>query len=131
MGTEAEEIYKTFNLTEAEENCFDTVLSKFDNYFKPQVNVIRMRRIFQRRIQMTNETEETYYRALYKAAEECEFGALKKERIRDQSVYVCVVANASKCVPIEYSTLVFLFRGRKGSSVLVASSWLLRFQVNV
>ena len=106
MGTEAEEIYKTFNLTEAEENCFDTVLSKFDNYFKPQVNVIRMRRIFQRRIQMTNETEETYYRALYKPAEECEFGALKKERIRDQ--FISGILDESLAVKLEH-----LYMGKK------------------
>ena len=49
MGGEAEEIMKTFNLTDGERNNFEFVLKKFDEYFKPMVNVMRMRRIFQRR----------------------------------------------------------------------------------
>ena len=36
MGPEADDIFKTFGLSE-----------KFDEYFKPKVNIIRMRRIFQ------------------------------------------------------------------------------------
>lgn len=86
MGMEAEEIERTFNLTEEERNVFNTVLTKFDEYFKPKVNVIRMRRIFQRRTQQANENEESYFRALYNAAQDCEFGCLKKERIRDQFI---------------------------------------------
>lgn len=87
MGPEAEEIVKTFGLLEQEEKDFDLILRKFDEYFKPKINVIRMRRMFQRRIQQPNENEEAYLRALYTAAEDCGFGDLKKERIRDQ--YIC------------------------------------------
>ena len=87
MGSEAGEIVRTFALSEEEEKNFDLVLRKFDEYFKPKVNVIRMRRIFQRRLQQANENEETYLRVLYTAAEDCDFGTLKKERIRDQ--FIC------------------------------------------
>ena len=45
-----------------------------------------MRRIFQRRIQQTHENEDTYLTALYAAVEDCNFGDLKKERIRDQFI---------------------------------------------
>ena len=45
-----------------------------------------MRRIFQRRLQQSSENEECYLRALYTASEDCEFGALKPERIRDQFI---------------------------------------------
>ena len=86
MAIEAEDIVRTFNLTSEEEKSNDTVLAKFDNYFKPKVNVIRMRRLFQRRIQERNENEEAYFRALHAAAEDCEFGDPKKERIRDQFI---------------------------------------------
>ena len=50
---------------------------------QPKVNVIRMRRIFQSRLQQPSENEECYLRVLYTASEDCEFGALKRERIRD------------------------------------------------
>ena len=86
MGIEAEDIVRTFNLTSEEEKSCDAVLAKFDNYFKPKVNVIRMRQLFQRRIQERNENEEAYFRALHAAAEDGEFADLKKERIRDQFI---------------------------------------------
>ena len=86
MGYESEEIVETFNLTEAEAKKFDIVFSKFDSYFKPKINVIRMRRIFQRKMQLATENEETYLRGLYIAAQDCQFGDLKKERIRDQLI---------------------------------------------
>ena len=86
MGAEAEDMMKTFELSTEEAGKFDTVLKKFDEYFKPQINIIRLRRLFQRRTQESNETEEMYLRALFVAAEDCEFGNLKKERIRDQFI---------------------------------------------
>jgi hypothetical protein len=86
MGYDAEEIVKTFGLTSAEEKNFSVVLKKFEAYFKPKVNVIRLRRIFQRRLQHSTESEELYLRSLYTAAQDCEFGILKKERIRDQFI---------------------------------------------
>ena len=86
MGPEADDIFKTFGLSEENQKIFDVVLKKFDEYFKPKVNIIRMRRIFQRRIQQTHENEDTYLRALYAAAEDCNFGDLKKEKIRDQFI---------------------------------------------
>ena len=66
---------KTFNLTDGPRNNFEFVLKKLAEYFKPKVNVIRMRRIFQRRLQQPSENEECYLRALYTASEDCEFGA--------------------------------------------------------
>lgn len=86
MGYEAEEVFKTFGLTATEEKKWDTVLRKYDEYFKPKTNIIRLRRIFQRRMQQHNESIEAYLRALYITAEDCDFGTLKKERIRDQFV---------------------------------------------
>ena len=86
MGAEAEDVLKTFGLSNEDEKKFEVVIKKFDEYFKPKVNVIRLRRIFQRRTQEHGETEEVYLRALFVAAEDCDFGELKKERIRDQFI---------------------------------------------
>ena len=87
MGPEAEEIVRTFAMSEEEEKNFDLVLRKFDEYFKPKVNIVRKRRIFQQRLQQANENEETYLRVLYTAVEDRDFGRLKKECIRD--LFIC------------------------------------------
>ena len=86
MGPEADDVMKTFGLSLAEETKYEIVLQKFQEYFKPKVNIIRLRRIFQRRMQEGDESEEVYLRALFVASNDCEFGELKKERIRDQFI---------------------------------------------
>lgn len=85
MGNEAEEILKTFNLTDEQSKSFDIILARFDDYFKPKKNIIRLRRIFNRRLQEEGEDIEIYLRALYNVADDCSFTD-KKERIRDQFV---------------------------------------------
>ena len=84
MGNEADEILKTFNLTDEESSSFDTILARFDEYFKPKKNIIRLRRIFNRRLQ-EEEDIEIYIRSLYSIADDCSFTD-KKEKIRDQFV---------------------------------------------
>ena len=53
MGDESETIFKTFALTE--QNDFDTVMSKFDTYFRPKVNYLEYRVSFQNRVQNYDE----------------------------------------------------------------------------
>ena len=43
MGDESETKFKTFALTDVEQNDFDTVMSKFDTYFRPKVNYLEYR----------------------------------------------------------------------------------------
>ena len=45
MGPEAEEIMKTFNLSEDEAKEYETVKEKFRNYFATRKNVLRFRRV--------------------------------------------------------------------------------------
>ena len=85
MGMQCEDILKTMNLTDDESKSFDTIINKFDNYFKPRRNEIRLRRIFHKRNQEESEDIEEYLRALYLAAEDCKFED-KKTRIRDQFI---------------------------------------------
>ncbi|KAA0190342.1 hypothetical protein HAZT_HAZT004224 [Hyalella azteca] len=86
MGAEAEDVFRTFELGEEEAKNFEIVLERFDGYFKPKINIIRLRRIFQRRIQQPGENEETYLRSLFVASQDCEFGISARERIRDQFI---------------------------------------------
>ena len=85
MGIESEEIIRTFELTAEELKSYKTVIGKFDGYFKPKKNILRLRRIFHQRQQKEEEDEEIYLRALYSLAEDCNFHD-KKESIRDQFI---------------------------------------------
>ena len=85
MGAEAEDVVRTFNLTADEAKDYAIVKDKFKNYFSPRKNVLRLRRMFYRRVQQPHEDTEVYLRALYTASEYCNFGD-KKESIRDQFV---------------------------------------------
>lgn len=56
LGKEAEQVYKTFTFEEREEEDYEIVLEKLDNYFVPKVNTIHERARFHQRIQRTGET---------------------------------------------------------------------------
>ncbi|CAL9685243.1 unnamed protein product [Knipowitschia caucasica] len=87
MGNEAENIFKTFTFTEEEdENDYETVLEKFDEYFIPKRNTIHERACFYQRQQKPGEMAETFIRALHELSENCEFGDKKNEHIRDKLV---------------------------------------------
>ena len=87
MGNEAENIFKTFTFTEEEdENDYETVLEKFDEYFIPKRNTIHERACFYQRQQKPGEMAETFIRALHELSENCEFGDKKNEHIRDRLV---------------------------------------------
>ena len=85
LGPEAEEVLKTFNLSEEDGKKYEVVVGKFKNYFSPRKNVLRLRRQFYKRTQQPHEDTEVYLRALYTASEYCGF-ADRKESIRDQFV---------------------------------------------
>ena len=60
MGPEAEEIAKTFNLSEDEAKKYQMVIAKFDSHFTPQKNVLRLRQTFYRRVQQSQEDTEFF-----------------------------------------------------------------------
>ena len=69
MGSEAENIFKSFNF--ADEKKFDVVLKKYDEYFYPKRNVIHERACFHQRVQRPGEKAEMFIRALYEMSEHC------------------------------------------------------------
>ena len=82
---QCEDILKTMNLTDDKSKLFDTIINKFDNYFKPQINGIWLRRILHKWNQEKSEDIELYLRALYLAAEDYKFED-KKIRILNQFI---------------------------------------------
>uniref|UniRef100_A0AAV2LJT0 Retrotransposon gag domain-containing protein n=1 Tax=Knipowitschia caucasica TaxID=637954 RepID=A0AAV2LJT0_KNICA len=86
MGSEAEKLFTSFNLSEDEKKSYEAVLKKFDEYFIPRRNIIHERACFYQRGQQPGETAEQYIRVLYEVAEHREFGDKRDEHIRDRLV---------------------------------------------
>ena len=80
MGPSADDVLTTFEFDEGEKAKFDIVKLKFDQYFNVRQNVIYERAKFNQRRQ---EVEE-FIMSLYCLAENCAYGALKEEMIRDR-----------------------------------------------
>ena len=86
IGEEAESVLSSMNVTQDERSEYDTVLTKFDDFFKVRRNVIFERARFNRRNQREGETSEEYIMELYRLSESCDYGELTSEMIRDRLV---------------------------------------------
>ena len=86
LGEEAEAVLSSTNPTEDDRKDYARVIGKFDEYFKVRKNVIYKRARFNKRNQQNGESAEQYIMALYKLAENCDYGDLKEEMIRDRLV---------------------------------------------
>ena len=85
LGEEAEAVLASTNITDEEWKVYDTVLKKLDDFFKVRGIVIFEQARFNRRNQVQGETAE-HIMALYALADNCEYGAMKEELIRDKLV---------------------------------------------
>ena len=86
LGEDAEEVLQSTNATDRDRATHDGVCAKLDEFFKVRRNVMYERARFNRRTQQEGETAEQYIVALYSLAENCEYGAMKEELIRDRLV---------------------------------------------
>ena len=86
LGEEAEEVLLSTNPTEDEKKAYDSVIEKFNTFFKVRNNVIYERARFNRWNQLESESAEQYIIELYKLAENCNYGRMKDEMIRDRLV---------------------------------------------
>ena len=86
MGEEAEAVLASTKATDDDRKDYKLVLKKLDEFFQVRKNVIYERARFNRRNQQSGETSEQYIMALYSLAENCEYGDLKEEMIRDRLV---------------------------------------------
>ena len=58
MGKEAETVLASTNITDEERQVYDSLINKFDSFFKMTRNVIFEKACFNRRAQMEGETAE-------------------------------------------------------------------------
>lgn len=74
------DVYKYFS------RKYKQVIEKFDTFFGVRKNVIFERVHFNRRCQNEGEFVEQFITNLYQLAENCQYGAMKEEMIREQIV---------------------------------------------
>lgn len=86
LGEEADAVLTSTNATEDDRKDFDSVLVKFDDSFKVRRNIIFERARFNRRSQKEGETTEKYIMELYRLSENCEYGDMTDDMIRDHLV---------------------------------------------
>jgi len=83
MGEAADDILLTMNIDE-NNATYDTLLMAFNSHFDTRKNIIVERAKFNKRVQKGEEGIETFIQDLHKLAEDCNFGTIKEELIRDR-----------------------------------------------
>ena len=86
MGEDTEEVLATTNITAEQKKEYRQVVQKFDEYFKVRKNLVYERASFNLAHQLADESAEQFITRLHQLAENCEFGDLKNEMIRDRLV---------------------------------------------
>ncbi len=86
MGDEADDILSTLRLTNEDLSRYETVKERFDNYFTVRRNVIFERAKFNKRVQESDESVDSFITSLYSLAEHCGYGTLRDELLRDRIV---------------------------------------------
>ena len=86
LGKEAESVLASTRITSEERQKYETVETKLNGYFKVRKNVIFERVRFKHRNQLPEESAEEYITTLYSLVENCEYGDLTSQMIRDRLV---------------------------------------------
>lgn len=86
LGDTADDILSVLPLSEADKKNFDKVKSAFETHFVGTHNVIYERAKFNLRMQEQGESAESFITSVHTLAENCKFGALRDELIRDRIV---------------------------------------------
>ncbi|KAK7878780.1 hypothetical protein WMY93_030940 [Mugilogobius chulae] len=86
MGDEADDVLRGLELTSEQRQQYDAVKSAFDKHFIPRKNVIYERAKFNKRVQQPAEPVDSFITALYALAENCEYGELHDDLLRDRLV---------------------------------------------
>ena len=96
MGDQADDILRSFKLSEADGKKYTVVKGKFEAHFVKRRNVIFERAKFNKRKQEEGEPVDSFITDLYALAEHCGYGDLYDEMIRDRIVAGLRGANLSE-----------------------------------
>ncbi|KAL7859464.1 hypothetical protein SRHO_G00146110 [Serrasalmus rhombeus] len=86
MGDEADDVLRGLRITDEQKLVYSSVKDGFTNFFVPKKNVIYQRAKFNMRVQEPTESADSFITALYALAEDCGYGALREELLRDRIV---------------------------------------------
>ena len=101
LGDKAEDILTSFNLKDDELKKYDTVKGKFESYFVKRRNTIYELARFNSRTQGENESVDEFIADLYRLAENCGYGSLHDELVRDRIVVGIKDAKLSEKLQLE------------------------------
>ena len=86
LGEDAEEVLDTTRISTDDRKKYQKVIEEFDSYFKVKKNVIYERARFNQRSQLPGEPADRFITEIHRLAENCEFGGMKDELIRERLV---------------------------------------------
>ena len=86
MGEEADDILRSFQMSEDDKKKYKPVKERFDAHFDKRKNIIYERAKFNMRRQEEGESVDDFITSLYSLVEHCNYGALQEEMIRDRLV---------------------------------------------
>lgn len=86
LGENAEETLASTTIEEAHRDDYEKVMEAFDAFYQVRKNVIFERACFNGRVQREGESVEQFITSLYSLAENCAYGELANEMIRDRIV---------------------------------------------
>ena len=98
---EAETVLASMNITDEQRKVYDTVISKFDSFFKVTRNVIFECARFNHRVQLKGDTAEQFIVELYNLSEFCNYGEVTSEMIHDRLVIGIRDRHLSKCLQLD------------------------------
>ena len=97
MGDRAEDILKSFALSEEDAKRYSVVIGKFNSHFVKRRNVIYDRAKFNSRSQREGESVEDFIYSVHALAQYCSYGDLHDKMIRDRIVVgICDAALSQK-----------------------------------
>ena len=96
MGSEADEICSSFQLSDDNKKKFNVVNKKFDRYFIPKRNDIFERAKFNKRRQNEGESVDHFITALRTLSEHCGYGDMRDQLIRDLLLLEYVMTSCQK-----------------------------------
>jgi len=86
LGEDAEDVLDTTRIMSEDKKKYSKVIEGFESYFKVRKNLIFERARFNKRNQLPHETAEQFITEVHRLAENCEFGPMKDELIRDRLI---------------------------------------------
>lgn len=87
IGRDAQEVYKSLNFENAaDKEKFDPLVQKFAEVFLPKANLIYERFLFNTAVQKVGQSYDSYFTELRNHANNCDYGDLKEDLIRDRIV---------------------------------------------